>query len=44
MNLTSGAPLNCYPGFSLYSTSKAALNSLTTTLAREVENYNISII
>ncbi|EGJ64056.1 SDR family oxidoreductase, partial [Acinetobacter baumannii] len=43
INLTSGAPLNCYPGFSLYSTSKAALNSLTTTLAREVENYNISI-
>lgn len=40
INLTSGAPLNCYPGFGLYSSSKAILNSLTTTLSREVSSFN----
>lgn len=43
INLTSGAPLNCFAGFSLYSTSKAALNSLTVTLAREIEKSDISL-
>lgn len=43
INLTSGAPLNCFPGVGLYSASKAVLNSLTTTLAKENASYNISI-
>ena len=35
VNITSGAPLNCAAGFSAYSASKAALNALTVTAARE---------
>jgi NAD(P)-dependent dehydrogenase (short-subunit alcohol dehydrogenase family) len=43
INLTSGAPLNCFPGYGAYSASKALLNSLTVTLAREMEEFNIKI-
>ncbi|NNN48631.1 SDR family oxidoreductase [Vibrio sp. 2-2(8)] len=43
INLTSGAPLNCFPGFSCYSASKATLNALSTTLSKELDEYNISI-
>lgn len=43
INLTSGAPLNCFPSFGAYSSSKAVLNSLTVTLAKELEEYNIKI-
>lgn len=43
VNVTSGAPLNCFPGFSAYSASKAALNALTVTAAREHEAYDIKI-
>ena len=42
-NVTSGAPLNCFPGFAAYSSSKALLNALTVTAAREHESYNIKI-
>ncbi len=43
INLTSGAPLNCFPGFSCYSASKATLNALSTTLSKEIEEYDISL-
>ncbi len=43
VNVTSGAPLNCYPGYSAYSASKAALNAFTVTAARECADYNIKI-
>jgi NAD(P)-dependent dehydrogenase (short-subunit alcohol dehydrogenase family) len=43
INITSGAPLNCFPGYAAYSASKAALNALTVTAAREHEERNIRI-
>lgn len=43
INITSGAPLNCFPGYAAYSASKAALNALTVTAAREHEGRNIRI-
>jgi 3-oxoacyl-[acyl-carrier protein] reductase len=43
INMTSGAPLNCFPGYSAYSASKGALNAFTVTAARECESYNIKI-
>ena len=43
INLTSGAPLNCFEEFSAYSASKSALNSLTVTAANEYKQYNIKI-
>jgi len=43
INVTSGAPLNCFSEYVAYSSSKAALNALTVTAAREHENNNIKI-
>ena len=43
INITSGAPLNCFPKFGLYSASKAALNAFTVTMAKEYDKYNIKI-
>lgn len=43
INMTSGAPLNCFPGYSAYSASKGALNAFTVTAARECDSYNIRI-
>ena len=43
INVTSGAPLNCFPGYAAYSASKAALNALTVTAAREHEGSNVRI-
>lgn len=43
VNITSGAPLNCFPGFGSYSASKATLNALTVTAARENADRNIKI-
>ncbi|MEQ6890519.1 SDR family oxidoreductase [Halomonas sp. CS7] len=43
VNITSGAPMNCFSGFGAYSASKAALNALTVTAAREHEDYDIKI-
>jgi NAD(P)-dependent dehydrogenase (short-subunit alcohol dehydrogenase family) len=43
INITSGAPLNCFQGFGVYSGSKAAFNALTVTAAREYEHKNIKI-
>jgi NAD(P)-dependent dehydrogenase (short-subunit alcohol dehydrogenase family) len=43
VNMTSGAPLNCFPGYSAYSASKGALNALTVTAAREYADCDIKI-
>jgi NAD(P)-dependent dehydrogenase (short-subunit alcohol dehydrogenase family) len=43
VNITSGAPMNCFAGFAAYSASKGALNALTVTAAREHEEYDIKI-
>lgn len=43
INITSGAPLNNMTGYSAYSASKAALNSLTVTASREYKDSNIKI-
>jgi NAD(P)-dependent dehydrogenase (short-subunit alcohol dehydrogenase family) len=43
INVTSGAPLNCFPGVGAYSASKAALNAYTITAARENQGTNIRI-
>ena len=43
VNVTSGAPLNCFAQFGAYSASKAALNALSVTAAREYQDYNIKI-
>jgi NAD(P)-dependent dehydrogenase (short-subunit alcohol dehydrogenase family) len=43
VNVTSGAPFNCFPGFGAYSASKAALNALTMTAARENADRDIKI-
>jgi NAD(P)-dependent dehydrogenase (short-subunit alcohol dehydrogenase family) len=43
INVTSGAPLNCFPGYGAYSASKGALNAFTVTTALECASYNIRI-
>ena len=43
INVTSGAPLNCFPEYAAYSASKGALNAFTVTAAREHEDENIKI-
>lgn len=43
INLTSGAPFNCFPGFAAYSASKGALNALTITAAKENADLDIKI-
>lgn len=43
VNVTSGAPLNCFSGFAAYSGSKALLNAVTVTAAREHESWNVKI-
>lgn len=43
INMTSGAPLNCFPGYGAYSASKALLNALTVTFAKEVDEHNIKV-
>ncbi len=43
INITSGAPLNCFPEFGAYSASKGALNAFTVTCAKECATQNIRI-
>lgn len=43
VNVTSGAPLNCPAGAGPYSSSKAALNTLTVTAAAEWRDENVKI-
>lgn len=44
INVTSGAPLNCFSGYGAYSSSKAALNAFSETIANEVKDYDIKIM
>jgi 3-oxoacyl-[acyl-carrier protein] reductase len=43
INITSGAPLNNFDGYSAYSASKGALNSVTLTVAKEIAQKNIKV-
>ena len=43
VDMSSGSAINCTPGFSAYSASKAALNALSRTLANEVAGSNILV-
>lgn len=43
VNVTSGAAFNCFANFAAYSVSKAALNALTMTAAREYAGNDIKI-
>ena len=43
INISSGGAINCAESYFAYSASKAALNTLTKTAAKELENYNIFV-
>lgn len=43
INMSSILSVLCLPGYGAYSASKAAVNALTKTLAREFADYNILI-
>ena len=43
INLTSGAPFNCFPDFLTYSISKSALNTLTITFAKKLKSSGVKI-
>ena len=43
VNLSSGGAVNCAQNYLSYSSSKAALNTLTKTVSKEVLNYDIKI-
>ena len=43
INISSGGSVNCSENYFSYSASKAGLNALTKTLAKEIKEYNIKI-
>ena len=44
INISSGGSLNCSKGYSIYSASKAGVNTITKSLNNElIKNYNIKI-
>lgn len=43
INISSGGAINCVENYFTYSSSKAALNTLAKTLAKEISDYNIKI-
>ena len=43
INISSGGSVNCFENYFSYSSSKAALNTLTKTLSKEVKNFDIKI-
>lgn len=43
INVTSGAPLNCFPGYASYSASKGALNAVSLTAANEYRDANVKV-
>lgn len=43
INISSGGSVNCAETFFSYSSSKAALNTLTKTASKELKKYNIKI-
>src|SRR5690606_861144 len=43
INVTSGAPLNCFAGYASYSASKGALNAVSITAANEYADTNVTV-
>lgn len=43
VNISSGGAINCVSKYSLYSASKAGLNTLAKSVTNEVKTYNIKI-
>jgi len=43
INMSSGASVNCFPGYFAYSSSKSAINVLTKTYSKEIKHFNIKI-
>ena len=43
INISSGGAVNCVENYFTYSSSKAALNTLTKTLSKEIKKYDIKI-
>tara|TARA_B100001248_G_C27375158_1_gene453840 strand:+ start:173 stop:904 length:732 start_codon:yes stop_codon:yes gene_type:complete len=43
INISSGGSVNCVEKYLSYSSSKAAINTLTKTLSKELKNYNIKV-
>lgn len=43
INVTSGAPLNCFAGYASYSASKGALNAVSITAANEYADTNVKV-
>lgn len=43
VNISSGGSINCAPGYSLYSASKAGLNTLAKSAFNELNKFNIKI-
>jgi short-subunit dehydrogenase len=43
INISSGASVNCTPGYSAYSASKAGLNTLTKSVSNELTKFNIKV-
>lgn len=43
INISSGGAINCSPEFSPYSSSKAAINAFTKSVANEIEGTNVKI-
>jgi len=43
INISSGGAVNCVENYFSYSSSKAALNTLTKTLSKEIKKYDIKI-
>ena len=43
INISSGGAVNCAENYFSYSASKAALNTLTKTLSKEIKKSNIKI-
>ncbi len=43
INISSGGSVNCVENYFSYSASKAALNTLTKTLSKEIKNFDIKV-
>lgn len=43
INMSSGGAVNCAPEYSLYSSTKAALNAFSRSLSRELEGTNVIV-
>lgn len=43
INMSSGGSVNCGPEYSMYSSTKAAINAFTKSLSKEQEGYDIKV-